>query len=243
MLIAPLASNAGLDDKSLVLYLSFDEGNGNTAKDGSQQGNDGELIGGPSWVDGQYDGKALEFDGAKSQHVKVPINDTLQLREQFSIAFWVKRGNTQISEWNYMVSAGELVWATIFNNNNKKTWFWSKDPGWSAEITSDADQPEDWVHITVTHDTKSDAIIYYDGNKVGTGDHPAQTIEIGGSIMVAARHPGSEFFTGTIDEVFLFNRIITEAEINSIKDGAFLPVEPAEKLATTWGAIKTDRKQ
>lgn len=238
MFIIPLASNAGLDDKSLVLYLSFDEGNGKTAKDGSQHGHDGELIAGPSWVEGQYGGKALEFDGTKSQHVKVPINDTLQLREQFSVAFWVKRGATQISEWNYMVSAGELVWATIFNNNNKKTWFWSKDPNWSSEVTTNEDQPEDWVHITVTHDTKSDAIIYYDGKKVGTGDNPAQTIEIGGSIMVAARHPGNEFFTGAIDEVFLFNRIITEAEINTIKDGAYLPVEPAEKLATTWGAIK-----
>ena len=61
--------------------------------------------------------------------------------------------------------------------------------------------------------------------------------------MVGARHPGTEFFTGTIDEVFLFNRILSEAEINSIKDGAFLPVEPAEKLTTTWGAIKTDHRR
>ena len=47
-------------------------------------------------------GKALEFDGTKGQYVQVPINDTLQLREQFSIAFWVKRGDAQIREWNYM---------------------------------------------------------------------------------------------------------------------------------------------
>ena len=46
----------------------------------------------PTWVDGQF-GKALEFDGTKGQYVQVPINDTLQLREQFSIAFWVKRGD------------------------------------------------------------------------------------------------------------------------------------------------------
>ena len=236
-------SHAALDDKSLVLYLSFDEGNGNTAKDSSQYGHDGELFKSPSWVDGQFGGKALEFDGAKGQYVMVPINDTLQLREQFTIAFWVKRGNTQVKEWNYMVAAGSLVWAVIFNNNNKKTWFWSKDPGWSSEATSDADQPEDWVHITITHDTKqSEAAIYHDGSKVGTGNQPGQTIEIDGSIMVGARHPGDEFFTGTIDEVYLFNRIISEDEINAIKNGDFAPVEPAEKLATTWGVIKADRR-
>ena len=53
--------------------------------------------------------------------------------------------------------------------------------------------------------------------------------------------PGQEFFTGVIDEVFLFNRIITQAEIDDIISGDFLPVEPAEKLATTWGSIKADR--
>ena len=86
----------GWMDKSLVLYLSFDEGNGDDAADGSVYGHDGELIKGPTWVDGQF-GKALEFDGTKGQHVMVPINDTLQLREQFSMAFWVKRGDAQIS--------------------------------------------------------------------------------------------------------------------------------------------------
>jgi len=243
LLIVITPSYAGLDDKSLVLYLSFDEGKGATAKDSSEYGHDGELIKDPTWVDGQFGGKALEFDGTKGTHVKVPINDTLQLREQFTIAFWVKRGNAQISEWNYMVSAGPLVWATIFNNNNKKTYLYSKDPNWSPEAISDVDQPEDWVHITVTHDPKSESAIYYDGNKVGTDNNPAQIIEIDGSIMVGARHPGQEFFTGTIDEVYLFNRILSEAEINTIKSGDFAPVEPAEKLATTWGVIKADRRQ
>ena len=239
----PFASHAGLDDKSLVLYLSFDEGNGKTAKDGSQHGNDGELIADPEWVDGQHGGKALEFDGTKSQYVKVPINDVLQLREKFSIAFWVKRGDNQVKEWNYMVSAGELVWATIFNNNTGKTYLWSKAPGWAQKGITDENQPQDWVHITVTHDIDKDVSIYYDGKRVGGGAKPPQIIQIGGSIMVGARHPGLEFFTGTIDEVFLFNRVITEAEINTLKDGVFSPVEPAEKLATTWGTIKTNRRQ
>ena len=77
---------AGLDDKSLVLYLSFDEGKGAKAADGSIHGHDGEFVQNPKWVDGQF-GKALEFDGTKGEHVIVPINDTLQLREQFSVAF------------------------------------------------------------------------------------------------------------------------------------------------------------
>ena len=123
---------AGLDDKSLVLYLSFDEGNGGNAADSSVHGHDGELIKDPKWVEGQF-GKALEFDGTKGQHVKVPINDTLQLTEQFSIAFWVKRGDKQIREWNYMVTAGTLKWASIFRQADSKTYFWSSAPGWAQK--------------------------------------------------------------------------------------------------------------
>ena len=231
---------AGLDDKSLVLYLSFDEGKGGDAGDGSVHGHDGELIKDPKWVNGQF-GKALEFDGTKQQYVMVPITDTLQLREQFSIAFLVKRSADQIRDWNYMVAAGELVWASIFRKGDSKTYFWSKAPGWAQKGVSDDIQPEDWVHLAVTHDTKSEVVIYNDGKKAGGGAKPPAIIEVGGSIMVGARHPGQEFFTGIIDEVFLFDRIITEAEVGEIMSGDFLPVEPAEKLATTWASIKTGR--
>ena len=232
---------AGLDDKSLVLYLSFDEGKGGDAADGSVHGHDGELIKDPTWVNGQF-GKALEFDGTKGQYVMVPINDTLQLREQFSVAFWVKRGDTQIRDWNYMVAAGELKWATIFKDGDKKTYIFTRSGGaWTQKAVSDDTQPEDWVHLAVTHDNKSEIVIYNDGKKVGGGGKPPAVDEIDGSIMVGARHPGQEFFTGIIDEVFLFNRILDEAEVNEIMTGDFLPVEPAEKLATTWGSIKADR--
>lgn len=234
---------AALDDESLVLYLPFEEGSGDKANDSSTYGHDGDLISNPSWVDGQFGGKALEFDGTKGQHVKVPITDKLQLRENFTVAFWVKRGDTQAAEWNYMVAAGTLVWATIFNNNTQKTYLWSKAPGWQQKAITSENQPQDWVHITVTHDIDSGVVIRYDGEKAGEGAKPPGIIQIDGSIMVGARHPGQEFFTGTIDEVYLFNRIISEDEINTIKDGEFASVEPANKLATRWGYIKSDRYQ
>ncbi len=238
--LSPL--HADLEDKSLVLYLSFDEGSGNATKDQSSYGHDAELTANPTWVDGQFGSKALEFDGTKDQYAMVPINDTLQLRGQFSVAFWVKRGNTQRNVWNYMVSAGPLDWAVIFNNNTKKTHMYTDAPGWGQRGISDENQPEDWVHISVVHDNDTDLSFYYDGKKVGGGAKPPMINPIEGSIMVGARHPGLEFFTGVIDEVYLFNRAISTDEINTIRAGSFAPVQPADKLTTTWGAIKTNRK-
>lgn len=52
-------------------------------------------------------GKALEFNGAN--YVKVPITDTLQLVETFTVEFWVQRGAAQPATWNYMVAGGAAV--------------------------------------------------------------------------------------------------------------------------------------
>ncbi|MCS5611430.1 MAG: LamG domain-containing protein, partial [Candidatus Poribacteria bacterium] len=163
-----LVAQASLDDKSLVLYLSFDEGKGDIAKDSSKHGHDGTLINNPKWVGGKF-GKALEFDGNKETHVKVPITDALQLREKFSAAFWVKRGK-QIRDWNYMIGGGSLKWHVIFQNATKKTYLWTRSGGaWAQKAISDDIQPEGWVHITVTHDTASKVVMYYNGKKSGEG--------------------------------------------------------------------------
>jgi len=54
-------SNAQVEE-SLVAFWNFDDGTGKTAKDSSENELDGELVGGPKWVEGKI-GKALEFDG------------------------------------------------------------------------------------------------------------------------------------------------------------------------------------
>lgn len=48
--------------------------------------------------------------------------------------------------------------------------------------------------------------------------------------------------TGTIDEVVLYDRALSEAEINELMDSgisAALDVQPGGKLVSTWGRIKT----
>ena len=56
-------SYAEIDPETIVAFWSFDEGAGETAKDSSENKLDGELVGGPIWVDGKV-AKALEFDGS-----------------------------------------------------------------------------------------------------------------------------------------------------------------------------------
>jgi len=222
-------------DESLVLYLPFEEGKGDTAKDLSQYGYDGELVNNPKWVDGQI-GKALEFDG--SNYVQVPITDELQLREVFTAEFWVKRDAGQVAAWNYMVAAGSLKWAVIYNQD-QKVYIYSDSEGWGHRLTTDEPLTEDWTHIAATYDIDKEVKLYFNGEEAGAGAKPGVVAQIDGSIMVGARHPGSEFFTGIIDEVALYNRILSLDEIKRDMEGVGeAAVSPSGKLASTWGRIK-----
>lgn len=233
-------AHAGLDDDSLVLYLSFDEDGGDVAADASQYAHDGELVSGPSWVPGQS-GSALEFDGTQAQYVQIPITDTLQLTTAFTAAFWVQRSDDQLAAWNYMVGAGTLKWATIYNSN-QSVYIYSTSGGTWAERAKTADPlTTDWTHLAVTYDVDADVTIYFNAQQAFQAAGPAEVDPIDAAIMIGARVPGTENFTGTIDEVFLFNRAIEAGEVEAIMEGEFLAVDPAGKAATTWAAVKALR--
>jgi len=225
-------------DKSLMLCLPFDEGNGDKTKDISQYNHEAKLVNNPKWVDGKR-GKALQFTG--TNYVMVPITDDLQLTEKFTVNFWVKRDDAQPVTWNYMVAAGTLKWAVIYNNS-QKGYIWSMAGGaWAQRLITNENITTDWTYIAVTYDVDKGVEWYVNGQDkpIGTGVKPPKTDAIDGSIMVGARHPGQEFFRGIIDEVAIYNRILTLNEIKRDMNGiGGAAVSPQSKLASTWGNIK-----
>ena len=45
-----------------------------------------------------------------------------------------------------------------------------------------------------------------------------------------------------IDDLYVYDRAVSADEVGTIMDGGLLtPVEPQDKLATTWGQLKTRR--
>ena len=44
-----------------------------------------------------------------------------------------------------------------------------------------------------------------------------------------------------IDELFVYDRAVSAAEVSNIMEGNLTPVEPKNKLTTTWGQLKTNR--
>ena len=48
----------------------------------------------------------------------------------------------------------------------------------------------------------------------------------------------TRFFIGVIDEVAIFNRAVTQAEIKTAMEGDIMPVDPDGRLSITWARLK-----
>ena len=48
------------------------------------------------------------------------------------------------------------------------------------------------------------------------------------------------FFNGIIDEVAIFNRALTQAEIKTAMEGDIMTVDPIGRLPITWAKLKRD---
>ena len=92
-------------DKSLVLYLPFDEGSGTVAKDASSYKNDGAITGDAQWVEG-HKGTALEF--VNGSHVTVPEIPQHDVSAQVSLLAWVK--TTSVPNWGRVIDKSQ--WQT-----------------------------------------------------------------------------------------------------------------------------------
>ena len=101
-----------------------------------------------------------------------------------------------------------------------------------------------WHHV-VGACTASSAKIYLDGeailninrddfNGIRFNSANGKDLRIG----CVEGKPEYAFEDGSIDEVAIWNRALSGAEIRTAMQGPLLSVSPKGKLATTWGSIK-----
>lgn len=242
-----LPSQAALNPDNIMGLWLFNEGNGNTAKDSSENGNDGKINGGAKWVDGKF-GKALEFDGT-DDWVEVQHSDTVAFQKGTSFSITL--------HFNGSAVGGALVGKGYEDQSQVKPWYllWNGggDPNVSFYLRTSADQnsrinstipvaDEKWHFIAAVADADAKKIsLWIDGKKnvedtlvvsegYGTND----------SVFHIARH-FDRYTKGIIDDVGLFNVALSEGEMKTIMDNGLeeaAAVDAVGKLTTTWGKIK-----
>lgn len=226
----------------LVGAWLFDDGTGNTVADSSGNNLNGEVTSGsPTWVEGKFGG-AMQFGGADM--VTVSDDDALDLTS-FTIAAWINSPSTS-GKW-HVIAAKEARNPTgrnygIFGHvNNGSIHYSFTSGGWKSfdaptNVTDGA-----WHHVAATYE-RPNFKLYVDGELDAEVAPDADPESNDSPLYIGGCDIGNYWMTGTIDEVVLYDRALSEAEIAElIENGMFsvTPVEPAGKLVTTWSQIKT----
>ncbi len=223
LLFALVESSAGQDlDPNLVGWWKLDEGSGTTAADSSGNGNDGTLNGDPQWVAGFLDG-ALQFDGTGDE-VSVPYSAALNPSDSFTVSAWanVATGGTGhravVSCRDDYPQRGYIIYAEPGN-----TWqFWiGIGTGWNS-VQGPSVQLDEWDHVAAVYSAGTQKF-YINGVFAGQASatlsvNAAQELLIGTGANETASH--NYFFVGAIDDVRVYNRELTAAEIKQL---AFRP--------------------
>jgi len=231
-------SIAGVE--SLVLYLPFDEGAGDAAKDLSGKGNNGTIVG-AKWVSGKVN-DALEFDGAS--YVDIPNSDSLSLAKDITVMAWVFMKDGTSGEMA-IVSKGQ--WAandlpyelTVTPGANI---YWQMYDNAGRDSCSPPSPPTgEWHHIAATYDGATFKC-YIDGEMkqefAYTGTLPQNTA----NVTVGKRSKTNDcYFNGTIDEVAIYSSALSDEEVKNEMNGITIAaVDAKEKLPSLWGKIKTE---
>ena len=236
-----LSVQADLNDPALSVYYSFDD-NGDTVKDGSKNGNDGTVEGTAKWEKGVF-GQAIALETNVWVNMNGPEFKNGPV-DGFTLAVWVNHtgsanpqtlldaiGTTHASGLYHMeIRPGGF---RFFHRNETNTEVFNINPG----PVIDANK---WVHFAGTYDSDSgDAKTYIDGeetdSKKGSGKLSAEW----GVNAGIGHHKNDRWFMGLLDEYYIFGRALSKDEINQVKDGEFLSVDPTSKLTTSWGNIKS----
>lgn len=200
------------DEPGLVAYWRFDEGTGVDVRDCTTNALDGKLEAG-TWIQGAK-GTALAFDGGWVDFGNAPLfNKT----GAFSVLLWVRQdANDAGGSSQYIVgkttSAGNNGWR-LATQGAQYAFSTSGDGG--VQAFAGGVTIGKWTHVAAVYIPSTAVEIYVDGALLtrNPSSKSAALIPTSDELRVATKGDDTFPFTGAVDEVRLYDRALTAAEI------------------------------
>jgi hypothetical protein len=197
---------------TLIGWWKLDETSGTLARDSSGKGHNGTLHGNPQWVTGKIDG-ALQLDGDGDY---VDIGSVgISGADHRTLAGWAKASTTAIPSWTSVfgfapdsTTDGTYLDLEIDDAGN----YAAHIQGWSAVICA---LDTEWHHFAVTYDGDG-GTWFLDGEEAGSEAGEIGTID---QFRIGAKLSESHYFPGLIDDVRIYDTVLTSNEIKGLVAG------------------------
>ena len=208
----------------LAAAYAFDEGSGTSAADASGSGLTGTLTNGATWGTGRNAG-AVSLDGA-NDFVELGNPTLLQLTGSMTVSAWVnsaafprddaaivsKRASSKVGwQLDTTVDRGPRTIGFKLTNSSGGDMF---------RYGATEMQANTWYHVTGVYNASSSELHVYlngqldDGTPLGTVTSTQRNSSVNVNI---GRRPGSSShnFNGRLDDVRIYNRALTQTEIQA----------------------------
>jgi len=259
-LVAPTPARAALTD-NLVGYWQFDDGVSNptmqnvtepssigSVQDDGFRGNAATVESGDAMWDLGKLGGGLAFDGASQYGTVASSTDLISMTGALSISAWVKPAGVGALQNILAKRNGSNASAFAWEYNGAATNHWFRIGGSWRNVNMDYD-PAEWQHVVVTWESGQPIKGYHNGGGVGntptvasaaysgTIPHDATKLNLGRNSP-----SGPRYFRGSIDEVAIWNRALTDAEVGQLyNSGAGMNITGSSPSITYTNAAEDSR--
>jgi hypothetical protein len=209
-------SNTYGSDEGLVAHWKFDDGSGGTATD-SAGTNNGTLNGNPTWTAGRIDG-ALSFDGTGDYVSLAPIS--VLTGDTVTAQAWIRvsdlTGSNPILTQNIFSMTKDGYY---FQVSGSRPTFYVINGFTSAQaISPEIINADQWYHVAGTNDG-SNLKLYVDGLLKSSVSSTGFT-GVNNNAYIGSDSISGLYYTGLIDDVRIYNRAVSESELQDIADPA-----------------------
>ena len=209
-----LFSTSLFTDGNLQNYYRM-EGNSNDSK-GSANGTDTSVS--YSSTGGQF-GQYASFNGTSS---KIESTIASNLSGSFTINLWVYRTGsffTGLIESHVASYNNYWIYITDTGGNKIRASLYDGSQNPFIDSTNTVSQNA-WHMITFVRNTGTGKLqLYVDGSSAATDVSDPTTAPTYSAFDIGSRTNGEELFTGRIDDVDIFNRVLTSTEVSQLYNG------------------------
>jgi len=215
-----------LDEYGLVGYWNMEEGKGQTVYDRSGNANNGTLGGttavqksDPVFTSGYSSsgpgGTALKFDGV-DDYVDAGAGSSLNFGTgAFSVEMWLKP--TALATTGTLINTGGVNVASGFALQKASGTLYFYINGTTGDLIKYSYFTDtNWVHVVATRDNSGNLKAYKNGIDTTASGSDASSLDNSQGFSIGARpaplnYPS--YFSGSIDEVRIYNRALSADEI------------------------------